>query len=264
MNWWGKIIGGTFGFMLGGPLGALFGATIGHNFDKGLHEVGSAGGGWGQQERVQTAFFTATFSIMGCVCKADGQVSEDELALARQVMTQMDLNEQQKKAAIALFGEGKKKNFPVDDVLRQLRQEIGRRPNLIRMFIEIQLYAAFADGVMHPEEKKLLYKVCSIFGVSKSDFENLATAIKGEVHHRRSGRSGREQGITATDAYAVLGVSAKTTDADIKKAYRRLLSQHHPDKLVSKGLPEEMMKIATQRTHEIRQAYEKIKQDRNF
>ena len=106
--------------------------------------------------------------------------------------------------------------------------------------------------------------VCGIFGVSKSDFKNLAAAIKGEVHHRRSGRSGKDKSITTTDAYAVLGVSANTTNAEIKKAYRRLLSQHHPDKLVSKGLPEEMMKIATQRTHEIRQAYEKIKQERNF
>ena len=258
------MIGGTFGFMLGGPLGALFGAAIGHNFDKGLHNVGAAGGGWGQQERVQTAFFTATFSIMGCVCKADGLVNEDELTLAKQIMTQMDLNGQQKKAAITLFNEGKKTDFPIDDILRQLRQEIGRRPNLIRMFIEIQLYTAFADGVMHQEEKKLLFKVCGVFGISKDEFENLSAAIRGEAHHRRGRRVGRKNGITASDAHAVLGVSAKTTDVDIKKAYRRLLSQHHPDKLVSKGLPEEMMKIATQRTHEIRQAYEKIRKERNF
>lgn len=261
MNWWGKIIGGTFGFMLGGPLGALFGAAIGHNFDRGLQGVSKGStGAWTRQEQVQTAFFTATFSVMGKLCKADGRVSHDEIALARQVMAQMDLSPEQKKAAIALFNEGKKTDFPIDEVLRQLKHEIGYRPNLQRMFIEIQLYAAFADGVMHSTEQQVLLRICRVFGVSKRDFDVLVAAISGEVHHRQS----RSAGISRDDAYALLNVTASASDAEVKKAYRRLMSQHHPDKLVSKGLPEEMIKIAEQRTHEIRQAYEKIKEERKF
>jgi DnaJ like chaperone protein len=265
MSWWGKIIGGTFGFMLGGPLGALLGASFGHNFDKG-----SQGGHYGgsrrfqQQERVQSAFFTATFSVMGHMCKADGKVTENELSLARQVMAQMDLNPDQKKVAMSLFNEGKKDSFPVSDVLQQLRQEIGFRPNLQKMFIEIQLYTAYADGVMHPSEKKILLKICQVFKISQAQFNQMAAAIAGEVHHRQSGAQGRSSGITMKDAYAILSVNKDTSDAEIKKSYRRLMSQHHPDKLVSKGLPEEMIKVAEQRTHEIRTAYEKIKEARGM
>ena len=260
MNWWGKVIGGAFGFMLGGPLGALFGTAIGHNFDQGLKGVNQAGtANWARQERVQTAFFTATFSIMGHLCKADGQVTKDEIAVARQVMAQMELSPEQQKAAIALFNEGKKDGFPLEDVLRQLKQEIGFRPNLQRMFIEIQLYAAYADGSLHSSEQQLLLKVCQLFGFSQREFEQLAAAIGGEVHHRAAGKGA---GISLQDAYAVLNVKSHASDAEIKKAYRRLMSQHHPDKLVSKGLPEEMIKMATQRTHEIRTAYEKIKEHR--
>ena len=265
MNWWGKVIGGTFGFMLGGPLGALFGAALGHNFDAGLKGVTSEKGqGWGQQERAQTAFFTATFSVMGKLCRADGRVSEDEIALARQVMAQMDLSSEQKKTAMALFNEGKKDGFPIDGVLQQLKKEIGYRPNLQRMFIEIQLYAAFADGVIHPSERKILLKVCRIFGFSDTEFHKMASAIAGEVHHRQTGSLARSAGISVKDAYAVLNISNSANDAEVKKAYRRLMSQHHPDKLVSKGLPEEMIKIAEKRTHEIRTAYEKIKEERDF
>lgn len=265
MNWWGKIIGGAFGYMVGGPLGALLGAALGHNFDKGID--GSARFGEynrGRQERVQTAFFTATFSVMGHICKADGRVSEDEIALARQVMAQMDLSAQQKRVAISLFNEGKGANFNLDDVLTQLRQEIGYQPNLQRMFIEIQLYAALADGVIHPEEKRLLLKVCRLFGLSAREFEMLAAAISGEMHHRKSRRPAQPDVLSVEDAYAILNITPNASEQEIKKAYRRLMSQHHPDKLVSKGLPEEMMKVAEQRTTEIRQAYERIKEARGF
>ncbi len=266
MNWWGKIIGGAFGFMLGGPLGALLGAALGHNFDKGLQGVsGNFGYSPGRQERVQTAFFTATFSVMGNICKADGLVTEDEIDLAKQVMAQMDLSAQQRKTAIALFNEGKKDGFRINDILLQLKHEIGYRPNLQRMFIEIQLYAAYADGALHPAEKTLLLKVCQTFDFTKHDFENLAAAIVGEIHHqRRSGGATKGPTISLGDAYAILNISASSDEAEVKRAYRRLMSQHHPDKLVSKGLPEEMMKIAEHRTHEIRQAYVRIKETRGF
>ncbi|MFQ5659029.1 MAG: co-chaperone DjlA [Gammaproteobacteria bacterium] len=264
MNWWGKIIGGTFGFMLGGPLGAMLGAAIGHNFDVGVQVSGTGAVGRGGQQRIQTAFFTATFSVMGNICKADGQVCEDEIAIARQVMAQMELSPAQKKAAVALFNEGKQKDFPIDDVLRQLRQEIGYYPNLQRMFIEIQLYAAYADGIMHPAERRLLLKVCKTFGLSDQDFEILAGAIRGETRHRGPGRTAKGPQLTLKDAYAILNIPAGATEDEVRKAYRRLMSQHHPDKLVSRGLPEEMMKMATQRTQEIRQAYERIREERGF
>jgi len=269
MSWWGKIAGGAFGFMLGGPLGAMIGAVIGHQIDSGLEQMSQEGwerieggpGGWqpGDQERVQTAFFTATFSVMGHVAKADGRVSRDEIRAAEQVMTSMNLSPDMRKAAIGLFNQGKQADFPLDNILRQFRSEVGRRTTLVRMFIEIQLQAAFADGVLHPKERQVLRHVCLSLGLSEPEFEALMGAAGAEARHEGPAGSGR---MTLDEAYAILEVSPDASDREVKKAYRRLMSQHHPDKLVAKGLPEEMMKLATEKTQEIRAAYDLIKKNR--
>tara|TARA_R110002072_G_scaffold119555_2_gene252433 strand:+ start:2226 stop:3014 length:789 start_codon:yes stop_codon:yes gene_type:complete len=262
MNWWGKILGGAFGMMIGGPIGAVLGAAMGHNFDKGLSHSGNQTG-FGRQERAQTMFYTATFSVMGHVCKADGQVTNDEIALARQVMQKMDMDAAQRKAAIGLFNEGKKDSFPLNDVIKQFKQEIGFRPNLLRMFIEVQVMAAYADGVMDSAERKVLLNICQLLNVSRHEFDHLCAMIGGMGGGSTSG--GRNDGSPSLkQAYAVLDVKESASTSEIKKAYRRLLSQHHPDKLVAKGLPEEMMKVAADRTHEIRKAYEVIKEAREF
>ncbi|MEX2353520.1 MAG: co-chaperone DjlA, partial [Gammaproteobacteria bacterium] len=203
----------------------------------------------------------ATFSVMGHLCKADGLVSKDEIRVASEVMGQMDLNPAQREAAMALFNEGKKSGFPLDDVLIQLRKEIGHRLTLKRMFIEIQCLAACADDSVHSAEKKLLHHICDVLGFSRYELESLLVAIETRYHHTHS-QTGKPGGLV--DACKVLGIQPGATEAEVKKAYRRLISQHHPDKLVSKGLPEEMMKLAAQRTHEIRQAYETIREQKGW
>lgn len=260
------MLGGAFGFMLGGPLGAILGAVLGHNLDKGMNGLKDFEPmPPGDRERVQTAFFTATFSVMGHLAKADGRVSKDEIAMARAVMDQMDLSQQLRQTAIRLFDEGKKSDFPLDDVLEQFRQECHRRLTLIQMFAEIQLQAAYADGVLHKAEERLLLHICQRLSIPESLFRRLEEMIKAERHYTGGGRAApKPTGPSLEDAYAMLMISPKSTDAEVKRAYRRLLSQHHPDKLVSKGLPEEMMKIATRKTHEIRQAYERIKEERGM
>ena len=267
MSWWGKLAGGAFGFMLGGPLGALLGAVLGHNLDKGLRGLEQDEGlGAGDQERVQTAFFTATFSVMGHVAKADGHVSRDEIALARSVMERMDLDAEMRHAAIELFNQGKQPHFPLDDVLEQFRRECRRRSTLIQMFIEIQLQAAYADGRLDTAEEQVLLHICRQLGIPEFLFRRLQRMV--EAQHGFGAASGRQARQAARppleDAYAMLGVSASASDAEVKKAYRRLMSQHHPDKLVAKGLPEEMMKLAAEKTGEIRKAYEQIKEARGF
>ncbi len=270
MSWWGKVVGGAFGFMLGGPMGALLGVALGHNFDRGL--TGLAEEDLlkpGSRERVQTAFFTATFSVMGHLAKADGRVSEDEIALARVVMAEMELPPDRRRAAMSLFNEGKTPDFPLDDILDQFRQECHRRMTLIQMFMEIQLQAAYADGILDNAEERILLHVCDRLGFSRSVFRRLEQMVRAHMHFSGAGGGERHaapaaRGPTLDDAYALLGVSPEASAADIKKSYRRLLSQHHPDKLVSKGLPEEMMKMAATKTHEIRQAYERVKEVRGF
>lgn len=260
MSWWGKILGGTFGYLLGGPLGAVLGAALGHSFDRGLKGLKEKGWDLGSQQRVQTAFFTATFSVMGHLCKADGRVSEDEIIAARAVMAQMELNPDLKLTAMRLFNEGKKPGFPLDQALEQFRRECHRRHTLIRLFIEIQLQAALADGQMAASERAMLLHICERLGVSRMEYEQLESMIGAERHYNRRA----DKPASLKDAYALLGISPNDSDDVVKKAYRRLLNQHHPDKLVAKGLPEEMMKLAAQKTHEIKTAYEQVKEARGI
>jgi DnaJ like chaperone protein len=263
MSWWGKLIGGAFGYMLGGPLGALLGAALGNKFDQGFKGVMlDESLGSGDTERVQTAFFTATFSIMGHLAKADGRVSEDEIALARHIMAQMSLDAAQRKIAIKLFAEGKQDDFPLDEVLEQFRRECHRRRNLIQMFVEVLIATAMADGKLDSAEKKLLLHIGGQLGFSRQQFEQLIAMVQAQQQY--AGGEAVKRGPSLKDAYAVLGVEKGVSDAEVKKAYRRLMNQHHPDKLVSKGLPEEMMVLAKEKSQEIRAAYDQIKAARGI
>jgi len=263
MSWWGKLFGGTFGFMLGGPLGALIGAALGHNFDAKLERLGGPQDLLGGQQRTQMAFFTATFSVMGYLAKADGRVSEDEIQLAQSVMNQMQLNPSLEKLAKKLYQEGRQKEFSLDDVLDQFKRECRSRHALMRMFLEILIQSAYADGCMHPEERKALLHICARLGFSQRQFEHLETMIRAAREQFGAGGSAK-QTVDLPSAYEILDINEAATDAEVKKAYRRLTNQHHPDKLVAKGLPEEMMKLAEQKTHDIRQAYERIRSERGF
>jgi DnaJ like chaperone protein len=258
MAWWGKIIGGAFGFILGGPLGAMLGAALGHNFDRGLRLTDEQAErfGSGQQERVQAAFFAASFSVMGYIAKLDGKVSQAEIANAEAIMSRMQLNADQRKAAIRLFNEGKQADFDLDAVLSQFRTESHRRLNLLQIFIEIQISTAMADGQLHAVEKQAIYRIGETLGFANQHIDHL-------FHLAGATAAPRTQKAQLAEAYEVLGVDENASDAEIKKAYRRLMSQHHPDKLVSKGLPEEMMKLATEKTRQIRDAYDRIKQSRS-
>lgn len=267
MSWWGKVFGGTFGYMLGGPLGAMLGAALGHKFDKGLDGFTQGQAPWGDQERVQTAFFTATFTVMGHIAKADGKVSRDEIAFAEAVMSQMSLPPEQRKLAIELFNEGKSTDFHLDAVIEQFRRECHRRNTLMRMFLEIQLQAALADGKLDASERQILQHIFDLLGFSQQEFEHLLAMVMAARDYASGGwerATGSQRVDVLKQAYGVLGVDASASDAEVKKAYRRLMSQHHPDKLVAKGLPEEMMKIATEKAQEIRAAYDQVKQARGM
>ncbi len=191
----------------------------------------------------------------------DGKVSKEEIRMAESVMNQMGLEDDVKESAKKLFNEGKSADFPIDEVLLQFKQEAHRRSTLIQMFIEIQVQAAYADGVMDSAELKVLHHICDVLNFSRAQFEQIEQMVKagfsgsGQSYNRARTSSS----MTLDDAYKILGVDSSTSARDVKRAYRRLMSQHHPDKLVAKGLPEEMIKAATEKTQKIKEAYELIK-----
>ena len=263
MGWWGKVLGGAFGFMVGGPLGAVFGAALGHNFDRGLRQAEHfQAQGVGDRERVQSAFFAATFSVMGYVAKADGRVSEIEIRMANQIMSQMMLDAEQQRVARNLFNEGKQNDFDIDGVLDQFKKECHRRTHLLQMFLEIQIATLLADGVVHQKERETIYYIGDHLGVSRQLIDQLIMMVQGQQYYSGESTQKHTAKNDLVNAYAVLGVDSGASDDEVKKAYRRLMNQHHPDKLVSKGLPEEMIKIATEKTQEIRKAYEQVKNSR--
>ncbi len=160
MSWWGKAVGGAIGLMMGGPLGGLLGMALGHQFDHGFEGILADGdASEADMEKIQAAFFAATFSTMGHLAKSDGHVSQDEIKMAERVMEQMRLNKEQRQAAIKLFNEGKKDHFILDETLRQFRQVARRRGNLLQMFLEIQVYTAVADSLLHPDEEDMLQHI---------------------------------------------------------------------------------------------------------
>jgi len=257
MAWWGKLIGGTVGFLVGGPLGALLGASFGHNFDGGTATRGGYQSLPGDQERTQAAFFTATFSIMGHLAKSDGKVTQQEIDLANALMREMDLGADQRKLAQTLFNQGKQPDFDFDAIVNQFKVECHRRTTLLRMFLEIQVQAAFADNRLDPAENRLLIGLCQRLGFQQAELDRIIDMVRGSNHaHSQGGQP------DIADAYQILGVKPDTPIDDIRKAYRRLLSQHHPDKLVSRGLPEEMIRLANEKTHEIQSAWQRIKEAR--
>lgn len=256
MTWWGTLLGGALGYMFGGPLGALLGAILGRNFDRGLSSADRPSTfDHGRQERVQAAFFTATFAVMGHIAKADGRVTPAEISAAEAIMARMQLDPNQRQAAIRLFNEGKKDDFPLREVLAQFRHECHGRRNLVQMFLEIQIATAMADGRIHGDERHLLFFIGEALGFDRAALERLFGFVG-------AGQAPEREKHSLANAYRTLGVGRDADDAEIKKAYRRLMNQHHPDKLIAKGLPEEMIKLATEKTREIKDAYELITANR--
>ena len=260
MNWWGKLIGGAAGFAMAGPIGALVGAALGHVIDRrptSDRDTASAD----PTAATQTLFFTATFAVMGHMAKSDGQVSRTEISMAKRVMDRLELDGARRHFAQALFRLGKRSDFPLPAVLAQLRRE-SRSQDLRRVFLEIQVFAAYADGQVHPAERRILDHICSALGFDADTLAHVERLVQAEL-----GDGAGSIHVPATpslaDDYALLGISSDDDMASVKRAYRRLMSQHHPDRLIARGLPEEMIKLATSKTQSIKAAYERIRAARS-
>ncbi|AKQ33179.1 co-chaperone DjlA [Candidatus Coxiella mudrowiae] len=264
MNWTGKIIGMLLGFFLAGPVGFIAGLIFGHIiFDQGWFRqwLQSVSSSCSSQTKVQEVFFNTTFRVMGFVAKSDGRVSENEIRQARHVMQQMGLDDNMKREAIRLFTEGKQPNFNLGVVLNQLGNTCLFQPTLLRMFLEIQIQMAYADGGWISEYKRqVLQYICERLEINGFQYYQFEQRFQAEQNYKRyHQKSPSNPHSHLNDAYKILGLTMSATNSEIKKTYRRLMSQHHPDKLMAKGLPPEMIKVATQKTQKIKNAYEQIR-----
>jgi len=267
MMWHGKVIGALLGMLFTrNPWGVVIGIIIGHYFDTqamiGHSKGGQSGGASGNPLAVQDAFFRATFQVMGHVAKADGRVSEEEIRAARAVMNQFRLGEPEVRLAIELFSMGKANDFPLIDTVAKLASLLRDRSDLRRMFVQIQLQAALWGDGMHTQARAMLARVCQGLGVSEFELAQMEAILRmqrsSEQTYQRSPRD------NLADSYGVLGVTPQATDAEVTKAYRRQMSQNHPDKLAAKGLPESMKTVAEEKTKQIRAAYDAIREARGM
>lgn len=267
MNFGGKLAGAFFGYLLtgGSIFGALIGLYFGHLFDRGLAQgdFSSVFNNVRNRAEIQQIFFKTVFSLLGYIAKADGHVSSEEIQAARSIMQQMRLDEQQSKRAIEFFNEGKQAGFHPDQCIKDFRQVSHHNRALSQMLLEILIFAALADGKLDSNEERILLDLSEQIGFSQQDYKRLVQMVMGQQHFHQSGsgqahyqQQSSEEALQ--EAYAVLGIANTASAAEVKKAYRRQMNEHHPDKLVSKGMPEEMTKIATEKTQEIKTAYELI------
>lgn len=291
MIWTGKIVLGGLAFLIfHNPVALLIGLWLGHRLDRRAEQVQA----WNpfrqvnqsEREALNQALFEAVFGILGHLAKADGRVTEVEIAQAEALMNRMGLNAEKRREAIRQFGLGKAADFPLDQVVARFRERTKRRRLVTLQLIEILVQAALADGSFSAEEERVLIRVAQGLGMPEAQFRQLLSMLLAQAQFARGGyrqgpfgggyQSGTQgnhqggyqaagrQGPSLAQAYAVLGVGSDAGAAEVKRAYRKLMSQHHPDKLASQGLSAEMIKLATEKTAEISRAYEMIKQARGF
>jgi DnaJ like chaperone protein len=254
MQWTGKLLGGAIGAFFG-PVGVAVGALLGHQYDT---HVGSASALPASEQ-----FFRSTFLVMGNVAKADGRISEREITAARSVMTSLRLDQSQVRQAIACFQQGKAPNFDLPRALLELRKSIGAHPRMLRVFLEIQLRAAMDGSDLQDAARARLYLVADALGVASVQMQLLEAALR--QHGGRAQTPVTQDPAARTRAaYRTLEIEPAASDAQVVKAYRRLMSRHHPDKLKANGLPDSMLEHAKQRTQQVREAYELLREQRGI
>lgn len=263
MQWLGKAFGGLVGAAAAGPLGLLLGLVLGHRLDQG--PAFARQGGIRPVPRDLAEFFLkASFELMGRVAKVDGRVSEAEIRAARGMMHLMQLTPEEIGAAIDHFTSGKQPDYPIAERLAQLSKRLEGRADLARTLVEIQMRAAIEAGPIDLAKRRLLWRIASAVGIGRVELAQIEAVIRaGE--RRRAASGPNERGTPDIEtAYRILGVGAAASDAEVKRAYRRLMNRHHPDKLAARGLSPAAAAVAEERIHAIRTAYDRIKAYRSM
>ncbi len=278
-----KYITAILGFYLlgrsffGAILGFLAGSFISFKLSGGLigqlSGFGNVGGMKGLKTERQTVFFKTVFTLMGMLAKSDGRVSEQEITHVESFMSQLNMSAAHRSQAIGYFKKGSHIDYQIEPLIQEFNTATASSPNLKQMLMVYLVRVALADGKIHPDEMEVMRTIALQLGYSASAFEQLLAMLQGQdqfaggYYHSAGQSSGGERYTPANEAdaaYQALGMSKEDSNAEIKKTYRRLIREYHPDKLTGQGLPEEMIKEATARTQEIHTAYDLIKKQRGM
>ncbi len=241
MSIWGKILGGAAGFAVGGPIGALLGAIAGHAIDQYRSTELSPDEGMRQ-----VTFTIAVIVLSAKMAKADGVVTKNEIAAFRRVFR---VPPDEVKNVGRVFDMARADSSGFEPYAEQVARMFRSHPRVLEDLLGALFHIALADGSLHKRELAYLRRVAQIFGFTEADFDRIKSSHTGP---------------DAADPYTVLGVAHDISDQDLKSAYRKLIRENHPDKLVSEGLPQEFIDVANEKLKAINVAYEKISKQRGL
>lgn len=254
MNWRNAVIGALVGWaMMRHPIGLLIGALIGY----------ALGPRWGNERPKETParMLQPLFALAGALARADGRVSEAEVAAAERWMQRLDLGRRLRREAVAAFETGKQPGFNVDGSARELAAYCLVRLDLKLMMLGALQQIAAADGRMHADAERMHRRIVELMEVPEDLWrEAQARFDRGEDGAAAIG----ERAVASVSDYHALGVSRDASDADVRRAYRRLLARHHPDKLSGDKVGEQERQLAGERTRQLIAAYERIKNTRGM
>ena len=242
MSFWKAGIGGMIGFSIGGPIGGILGAIIGSKLS-GRDQAEPS-----MRQRNQAAFFTALFACFAKIAKADGKVTREEVdKVDHFIKERFKFPSDQRVFAIEIFNHAKDDHNSFRDYASQLVSLLSSDKSALIMFYELLFELSMADGHLDPSEENLLLEALEIFQIDKEFFK---------INKKKYGRN-------ISDAYTILGVTEEMAFKDIKVAYQRKRKEFHPDTLLSKGLPEELLEKAKEKFIEIQLAFEEIEKQKN-
>lgn len=249
----GKLFGGTLGFVFGGPLGMIAGLAFGHMFDK-AGTVGQTQGNsfHASQDQTQMLFFVGAFSMLARIATVDGTVTVSERQKVLEfIRRDLRLGYQEEEAALRVFDAAITGAGTFEQFASQFYQNFSHAPNILQLMLDIFYRVAAADGMVSSAEETMIRRAATIF--------NIPSAFVDALYRNYGGYA------TATErSYAILNLTPQATDDEVKRAYRKMSIEFHPDTLAAKGMGEEFLNHATEKFREIQGAYESIKRERGI
>jgi DnaJ like chaperone protein len=253
-----KLIGVLAGYYFFGVLGAIAGFFLGIVVDR-FRAYGAGGVNPLSAAHRQAVFLETVFVLMGKLAKADGRVSEEEIAHVEQFMQNLGMSAAHRQQAIALFKQGAALDFDLEPHMRRFMAVCGHTHSLRQMLLVYLIVMAVSGGRIDASEERLLMEVARHLGYDQAAFRRMLDMVLNQSHFA-GGQAATETALD--DAYKALGVSRESSDQEIKRAYRKLMSQYHPDKLIGQGLPEDMIAVATEQAKEVQLAYDLVSNSR--
>ena len=247
----GKVVGAGLGFMVGGPLGAVLGGSLGHQYDAAQttrqNKRKFIGAGQQSMQDYQAIFMVSLISMAAKISKADGHVSAAEISVLDDFLkNELRLSAQERQTASRIFNQAKQYHGDYADFAREFHTISSGNHQLLVTMLHLLFRIAASDAQVNPAEQEMIHNIARIFNLSAGEFDQIKSFYIKET----------------SGSYKILGCTPASSDEEIKKAYRKLAHEYHPDKILAKGLPEDFVKFANQKLKEINEAYDRIKKER--